>query len=106
MKRLLTGLVFAVVLAVPQAYAGMIATEPGASDRERVMAAIERPEVAAQLEKMGIPADQARSRVAAMSEAEVASLAGKLDALPAGGALGNQDFLFIVIVILLVVVLL
>jgi hypothetical protein len=55
---------------------------------------------------MGITADQAKARVAAMTEAEVHSLAGKLDALPAGGALSNQDFLFIIIVILLVVILL
>jgi hypothetical protein len=104
MKKLLTGLLFAVTLAAPQAYAGMIAAE--GSERERVMTLVERPEVAQALQKMGIPADQAKARVAAMSEAEVASLAGKLDALPAGGALGNQDFLFIIIVILLVVLLL
>ena len=104
MKRLLTGLLFAVALAAPQAYAGMIATE--GSERERVMTLVERPEIAQALEKMGIPADQAKARVAAMSEAEVASLAGKLDALPAGGALSNQDFLFIIIVVLLIVILL
>jgi hypothetical protein len=82
----------------------MIPTE--GSERERVMALVERPEVAQALEKMGIPADQAKARVGAMSEAEVASLAGKLDALPAGGALSNQDFLFIIIVVLLVLILL
>ncbi len=103
MKRLLTGLFFAVVLAVPQAYAGMIATP--SSERERVNALIERPEVAQQLERMGIPAADAKARVAAMTEEEVASLAGRLEAVPAGGALGNQDFLFIIIVILLVVLL-
>jgi hypothetical protein len=104
MKRLLTGLLFAVALAAPQAYAEMIAT--GGAERERVMTLMERPEIAQALEKMGIPADQAKARVAAMSEAEVASLAGKLDALPAGGALSNQDFLFIIIVVLLIVILL
>jgi hypothetical protein len=103
MKKLLTGLFLAVALAVPQAYAGMIATP--ASDRDRVNALIERPEVAQQLEKFGIAKADAKARVAAMTEEEVASLAGKLDALPAGGALGNQDFLFIIIVILLVVIL-
>lgn len=103
MKRLLTGLVMSAALALP-AYAGMIPTQ--GSDRERVMTLIERPEVAQQLEKMGIPAEQAKARVAAMSEAEVASLAGKLDSLPAGGALSNQDFLFIILVIVLVVLLL
>jgi hypothetical protein len=104
MKKLLSGLLFAAALAAPHAYAGMIATE--GSERERVMTMVERPEVAQALEKMGITADQAKARVAAMTEAEVHSLAGKLDALPAGGALSNQDFLFIIIVILLVVILL
>ncbi len=104
MKRLLTGLLFAVALAAPQAYAGLIATEAG-SERERVMALIERPEVAQQLEKMGIAPHEAKARVGAMSEAEVASLAGKLDALPAGGALSNQDFILILLLILLILVL-
>jgi len=104
MKRLLTGLLFAVALAAPQAYAGMIPTE--GSERERVITLVERPDVAKALERMGIPADQAKARVGAMSESEVASLAGKLDALPAGGALSNQDLILILIVVLLVVILL
>jgi hypothetical protein len=104
MKKSLTGLLFALTLAVPQAYAGMIPTE--GSERDRVMALIARPEVAQQLEKMGIAQNEAKDRVAAMSEAEVASLAGKLDALPAGGALSNQDLMIILIVVLVVVLLL
>jgi hypothetical protein len=103
MKKLLTGLLLAVALAAPQAYAGLIPTQ--GSERDRVMALIERPEVAQQLEKMGIPQNEAKDRVAAMSEAEVASLAGKLDALPAGGALSNQDFLIILVIVLLIALL-
>ena len=107
MRKLLNGLLLSLAVAAPQAYAGMIspAASP-ASERERVLQLVERPEVARQLEQMGIPADQAKARVQAMSEAEVASLAGRLDSLPAGGALNNQDFLFIIIVILLVALLL
>lgn len=103
MTRLLAGLL-ALVLAVPQVYADMIPTQ--SPERSRVMALMERPEVAQQLEKMGIAKDEAKARVAAMSEAEVAGLAGKLDALPAGGALSNQDFLLVLVVILLIIVLL
>jgi len=109
MKRQLTGLLLALVLALPQSpsYAGLIPAETGSkSDRERVMALLERPEVAQQMEKMGIPPQDAKARVAAMSEAEVASLAGKLDALPAGGELGNQEFIILLVIILLIVVLL
>lgn len=106
MTRLLTGLILAVVLAVPQAYAGMISPSDASSERERVLAMMERPEIAQQLERMGIPAHEAKARVGAMTEAEVLSLAGRLDAVPAGGALNNQDLLIIIIVILLVLVLL
>ena len=102
-RKRLTGLALAAALAAPQAYAGMISPVTPDAERARVMALVERPEIAQQLEKMGLPADQAKARVAAMSEAEVASLAGKLDALPAGGALNNQDLLLIVIIVLLVV---
>jgi len=104
MKKL-TGLLLAMVLAVPvpQVYAGMISTP--SPERSRVLQLVERPEVAQQLEKLGITPEQAKERVAAMSESEVASLAGKLDQLPAGGALSNQDLLLIVIVALLVIIL-
>ena len=104
MKKL-TGLLLALVIAVPfpPVYAGMIATP--SPERERVQSLVQRPEVAQQLEKFGISAEQAKERVNAMSEAEVASLAGKLDQLPAGAALSNQDLLLILIVALLVIVL-
>lgn len=109
MKKLLTfaGLVLAVVLASP-AFAGMIQTPvaPEQSQRDRVLQLVERPEVARELEKYGIPADQAKDRVAAMSEEEVAMVAGKLDSLPAGGDISNQDFLFILIIVLVLVLLL
>ncbi len=102
MRKLLTGLALSAALSAPQAYAGMISPVTPDSERARVRALVERPEIAQQLEKMGISADQAKARVAAMSEDEVSSLAGKLDALPVGGALNNQDLLLIVIIVLLV----
>jgi hypothetical protein len=68
-----------------------------------VLQLVERPEVAKQLEQMGINAEQAKDRVAAMSNEEVAMVAGKLDSLPAGGALGNQDFLFLIVILLVVI---
>ena len=107
MKKLLTGLVLSLVLASP-AIAGMIQTpaQPEQGQRERVLKLVERPEVARELEKYGISADQAKDRVAAMSEEEVAMVAGKLDSLPAGGDISNQDFLFIIIIILVLILLL
>jgi hypothetical protein len=105
MKKLLTGLVLSLAFAFP-AFAGMIETPAAQSQqtqRERVLQLVERPDVAKQLEKMGISADQAKERVGAMSDEEVAMVAGKIDALPAGGALGNQDFLFLIVILLVVI---
>jgi hypothetical protein len=106
MKKLLTGLVLSLAFAFP-AFAGMIETPAAPSQqqtqRERVLQLVERPEVAKQLEKMGISADRAKDRVAAMSDEEVAMVAGKLDSLPAGGELSNQDFLFLIIILLVVI---
>jgi len=82
-----------------------LATQQASADRERVRALVLRPELAQSLEKMGIAPQDAAARVDAMSDAEVRSLAGRLDALPAGGALGNTDFLLIIIIVILVVVL-
>ena len=97
MKKILGGLLLAFVFAVPQAYAELVPTE-----RERVKALIERPEVAQQMEKMGIPAKEALTRVDAMTDEEVRTLAGRLDALPAGGQISSQTLLLICLVIILI----
>ena len=97
---LLVGLAF--VLAVPQAYAGMIATD---AERDRVKGMLERPEVAAEMQKMGIPAGEAKARVDAMTPAELAQVAGRLDSLPAGGAMTNQELLLVILLIVLVAIL-
>ncbi|RZI40939.1 hypothetical protein EGT07_21830 [Herbaspirillum sp. HC18] len=86
--------------------AAMIGTEQAVAvrtaqqDREKVAAALERPDVAAQLEKMGVAKDEAQARVAALSDAEVASLAGRVDSLPAGGdIIGVVVFVFVLLLV-------
>jgi hypothetical protein len=109
MKRLLGILLVTVALAAPQAQAGMIGTDQAAqpqAERERVKALLERPEVAKGLEKMGVAPKDAAARIDAMSDAEVIQLAGRIDSLPAGGVLSNQELLLIIIIVLLVALLL
>ena len=107
MKRLLGILVMALILAAPQAQAGMIATDEAVQpQRERVKALLERPEAAKQLEKMGIAPQDAASRVDAMSDAEVSQIAGRIDSLAAGGALSNEQLLIIILLVVLLLVLL
>ena len=102
---LLTVLGLAAAMLMPRAYAGMIPTEQTQSDdRATVKDMLARPEVAREMEKMGIPPEKAAARVDAMSDEEVRQLAGRLNAVPAGGAMATQDWLLVIIVILLVII--
>jgi hypothetical protein len=103
--RTLTILFLGLALAVPPALAGMIPAEDAMAQRERVQTMLGRPEVAAELQKLGVAPAEAAERIRAMSDAEVAQLAGRLDALPAGGALSNTDLLVIIILILVIIIL-
>ena len=109
---LLTVLALATAILMPRAYADMIPTPQGdqqaqpADDRAKVKAMLERPEVVREMHEMGIPPEKAAARVDAMTDAEVRQLAGRLNALPAGGALSTQDWLIIIVIILLIIIIL
>ena len=102
MKRSLGTFVLGMALALP-ASAGMLAT-PVQSERARVRAMVERPEVRAGLQEMGIPPHEAAARVDAMDDAEVAQVAGKLDAALAGGQVGDRTLLLLLLIILLILI--
>ena len=104
MRRLLTTIAMAIALTAQQAHAGMIGTQD--PERERVKSMLERPELATQLEKMGVSPADAKARVDAMTPEEVSQLAGRLDQLAAGGALSNQDLLLIIILLLVLIIIL
>lgn len=96
------------------AYADLVSTDDAAAsvepakpdaDREKLRAFMERPEVVEKLKAMGISADQAKSRVGALSDKEVHMIASKVDMLPAGGRMTNNDLLLIVVIVLSVVLL-
>jgi hypothetical protein len=103
MRKIRHLLTLALFLFAPLAFAGMIGSE--GTERERVKSMLERPEVAAELERLGVPAADARARVDAMTHQEVAQLAGRVDALAAGGA-SDRDLLLVVILILLLILIL
>jgi hypothetical protein len=105
MKKLLTSLTLSLSLAASQVHAGMIAT-PAPSEREQVKELVARPELAKQLKEMGIAAGEIQGRIDAMTDEEVRSLAGRLNAVPAGGDLTTQEWLLIIVVILLVIIIL
>ena len=72
-----------------------------AQNRAKVIATFERADLQAELQKMGINTGDARARVAAMTDAETASVAKQIDSLPAGGdgILGTLVFIFVLLLI-------
>lgn len=102
---LLTAFVFVGFTQTVQA--ALISTEQvvaaGAAQQERakITIALDRPEVQAQLEKMGISPSDAQARIAALSDAEAVSIAHQIDTLPAGGdgVIGVLLFIFILLLI-------
>lgn len=76
------------------------------SERERVEAFLEREGVEKELKALGISPELARERVKALSDEEVRTIAGRMDTLAAGGALGTSEWLLIIIAILLLIIVL
>jgi len=73
-----------------------------AAQLQRVEAGFARADVRAALERLGVDPAQAAVRAAALDDAELARLAGRMDALPAGGdsVLAIVGIVFIVLLIL------
>lgn len=96
-------LIACVLMVALPAQAGLVSTESvsAAGSRERVAAFLERADVQGQMEALGVSAADVKSRVAALSDAEVAGLAGKIDTLPAGGD-GVGAVLGLILVVFLV----
>lgn len=90
--------------------AALIGTDQAAlsavqSERERVKALVARPEVARKLETLGVLPQDAQSRIDALTDQEVLALAGRIDALPAG-AMSTQEWLLVIIAVLLLIIVL
>jgi hypothetical protein len=88
-------------LAMPlPVQAGMVATQD-ALDRERIYVVLNRADVQAQLQANGVSPSQVRARVAALTDAEAAELAARVDELPAGGVSLLGAILIVFLVLLL-----
>jgi hypothetical protein len=112
-------LFLAAVGPLPAAQAAMIQTDqvesgqildtvpesPNAgADRDKVMSFLARDDVRQQMQDLGVDPEEAEARVAAMSDAEVQKLAGKLENAkagegPLGAIVGAAVFVFIVLLI-------
>jgi len=94
---------------IPSAQAELVATDriesnASSSARERMNSLFDRADVRKALESHGVNAADAKARVAALSDGEVAQVAEKFDSLPAGGdglgsVLGVALIVFLVLLI-------
>lgn len=89
------------------AYAGMVGTQAvidqqqSQQDRAQIMDLLSRQDLRDELMAYGVDPDMAKQRVAALSDAEVEALAGKLAEVPAGGDsfIGAVVFIFLVLLL-------
>lgn len=108
LRKYLALLLSCALLGAPAlpAHAAMIGTaqalaaEQGRVDRERLASLLEREDLQRQLATLGVDVQDARQRVASLTDAEVSRLNQRLAELPAGGdVLGAILLIFIVFVI-------
>lgn len=110
MKKLLVHTLMAALVSVgftQTVQAAIISTEQVVSaaaaqqNRVKIAAAFDRADVQAELQKMGITPEEAKARVAALSDGETASIAHRVDAIPAGGdgIVGGLIFIFVLLLV-------
>ena len=88
-------------LAMPlPVHAGMVATE-SLLERGRIATLLERADVQAQLRAYGVSPAEVKARSAALTDAEAAELAARIDELPAGGVSILGAILIVFLVLLL-----
>lgn len=80
-------------LPIGAAQAGMVSTErlveqshraEADAARERVLGFVQREDVQKEIRALGVEPGEAYRRTAALSDAEIARIAGRMDAMPAG----------------------
>ena len=102
--------VIAVVMAslAAPAPAEIVSTDraAGQSERDRVRDWVQREEAQKQLKAMGLAPETAQQRVDAMTDEEVRVVADRIDSLAAGAAFSTQEWLLVIIAILLLIIIL
>ena len=72
-----------------------------AEHRAHVLATLERADVSAALVERGVSLEQARARVAALTDAEALAVSAQIDTAPAGASelIGTLVFIFVLLLI-------
>jgi uncharacterized protein DUF6627 len=105
MRSVLCRLLIALMIWTPysMAQAGIIGTDqvaPSTDNQERATLAnlLNRADIASQLQLLGIDPAQAKDRVQAMNDEEVAALTHRLNTLPAGAMSDGAALLLIILI--------
>lgn len=77
-----------------------IATTSAQTERAAVLSVLSRGDIARQLQSLGVDPKAAGERVAAMTDEEVRTLAGKLDSLPAGASSAGTNWAIAILIAL------
>jgi hypothetical protein len=104
-KNLICRVLVIATMMLPFQYgqAGMIGTDQASTiasaqaERAAVTSLLNRADTVSELQSLGLDASVASARVAAMTDAEVHTLAGRINALPAGADGGGLALLVLVI---------
>jgi hypothetical protein len=92
-----TSVVMAEILPTDQ----LAAPSQAEAEKSKVQAFMDRADVRDRLQALGVNEPSAKDRVAAMTDQEVHAMAQKIDSMPAGGALSNNDLVLILVIVLL-----
>ncbi|MCW7537624.1 PA2779 family protein [Aquabacterium sp. A7-Y] len=85
---------------VAQEVAAQARSAAGDTQRARLATELDRPGLAERLQAYGVSAEQARERVAALSDEDAAALVAQIDEAPAGGdVLGVVVFVFVLLLV-------
>jgi hypothetical protein len=102
---LITALVFVGFTQTVQAAiistAQIVSAAAAQQNRAKINATFDRADVQAEMQKLGITPDEAKARVAALTDAETASIAQRVDSMPAGGdgIVGALIFIFVLLLV-------
>ena len=77
-----------------------VVTSSSAADRNAVISFVSRADVTSQLQALGLDPATAADRVAALSDEEVRTLAGRIHSMPAGADGGGLLLLILIVVII------
>lgn len=110
-KRLVAGLVivsFSSITLIHNAQATMVSTEQvaqaaaaerGGANQARLNDMFARADVQAELQRYGVSGEDARERIAALTDEEAAALVKQVDDAPAGGIIGAILLVFFVLLL-------